>query len=257
MRIGFLIAGVALAVLLIGVLSYFSSQDEPVSEALPTPAAEPAPPPSTPQRPPSRPVPVPPAEPEVPPVVLPALAESDPFVREQLAQFELPAAWVERDNLLQRLAVVAENAARGEYPRRQLGFLAPADPFKTIERGEALFLDPSNYERFDPYVDLLESIAAPELAAFLNQVMPLLDEALAELGIEDARAQLLAAIDEVLEAPVRRGDIELIQPRVFFEYAEPRLEALPPLHKQMLRIGPTNTERVQAYLGRLRPLLSG
>jgi hypothetical protein len=64
-----------------------------------------------------------------------------------------------------------------------------------------------------------------------------------------------AGIDRALATPEVDGDIALVQPKVYYEYADPRLEALDPLQKQLLRMGPANTARIKAYLAQLKPLL--
>ena len=56
----------------------------------------------------------------------------------------------------------------------------------------------------------------------------------------------------MLAVPVLRGDIELVQPKVLFEYADPALEGLTDLQKQVLRMGPDNVERLQTYLRSMR-----
>ena len=53
-------------------------------------------------------------------------------------------------------------------------------------------------------------------------------------------------------APAPQGDPELVQPKVLYEYADPALENLPPLEKQLLRLGPKNLKRLKTYLVRLR-----
>ncbi len=257
MRIGFLIGALALAAALIAAVQFWPAEPE-VVEIEVEPLAAPPPTPETK----AAPVPSPDAgsagviEPELPP--LPPLDDSDAFLRERLAVYAIPATWLERDDLLRRLAVVLDNAARGEYPRRQLGFLAPKGPFKVVARGEALYVDPSNHARFDGYLDVLERMAPEELGALITRLTPLLDQALAELGNAQRVTDLVGTtIDEVLSVPIRRGDIELLQPKVFYEYAEPRLEGLSPLQKQVLRMGPDNTERLQRYLVALRAVLLG
>jgi hypothetical protein len=202
--------------------------------------------------------------------VLPELSASDEFVRDRLqpdrdpldtaAGVTLPADWLGREDLLRRLAVVVENATRGEIPRRQLSFLAPDGKFQvrevagvTPEAEPTLFIDPVSYARYDRYLDMLESVSPETVATLLTDTEPLLVQALGELGNSEAPVtQVRAAIDQVLAVPVIRDDIELIQPKVFFEYADPALEELPPLQKQVLRMGPDNLTRLQAYLSRLR-----
>ena len=148
-----------------------------------------------------------------------------------------------------RLAVVAENATRGTYPRRQLEFLAPEGPFKVVERGEALYVDPVSYDRYDRYVEVLEGIDPGELAGLIETIEPLLAAALGELGVEAPADQVFdTALAEVMAVPVLSGDVELVQPNVMYHYADPDLEALSPLQKQVLRMGPDNVRRLQDHL---------
>lgn len=194
------------------------------------------------------------AEPEP---LLPSLDASDEFVAEALAPMEIPEPWIGKGDLIRRLAVVIENAARGDYPRRQLAFLSPAGPFRVLKQEDgSLLMDPAGYARYDGYVDMLERMPADQMAALLNRVEPLLTEALKELGLKDAGDELLdAAIDRVLAVPVLEGEVPLLQPNVLYEFADRELETLTPLQKQILRTGPANVQRIQAYLRQVREAL--
>jgi len=189
---------------------------------------------------------------EEPEVELPPLAESDPFVRERLEPLDLPEPWVEQGDYVRRLAVVMENASRGTYPRRQLAFMAPEGAFKVVERGEAVYVDPVSYDRYDRHVEELTSIEPAQLAGLLETLDPLVETALAELGVKAPPSQLFeTALEDVLAVPVLEGDVELVQPNVMYKYADPDLESLSPLQKQVLRMGPENVERLQSYLRQL------
>jgi hypothetical protein len=220
---------------------------QPVEPAPAEPATEPEPPP--PPTPAQQPEPT--AEPEV---VLPPLQESDTFVRERLEPMELPEPWVEQGDYVRRLAVLAENAARGELPRRQLAFLAPRGAFEVSRRDDQLFLDPESYDRYDRYVEELEGVDPAYLAGLLDTLDPLVEDALVEIGVEAPPGQVFeTAIQQVLEVPVLEGDgtVELVQPNVMYQFANPELESLSPLKKQVLRMGPENVQRLQTYLRRL------
>ena len=257
MRIGFLIGGLLVAVAVIALLrlgmEFGLGEPEEVT-VLPPPA------PIS-----DSPVPPPPPEPVIevvsnvvePPLVLPPLNESDAFIEEALAEFAIPPSWLDRDDLLRRLAVVVDNAAQGEYPQRQLGFLAPAGKFQIVENSKGIFANTQNFQRYDPYLDVLEGIDPGVLATLLEQLEPLLAEALAELGnVTDSESQLLSAINQILALPYVPASVELVQPKVFYEYADPKLEALSPLQKQVLRFGPANVERLKQYLRLLASKLS-
>lgn len=213
---------------------------------------EPSPPRPAAPRPPvvTRPAPDPPER--VAPVV-PALAESDPFVRERLAPLGLPADWVAQDQLVRRLAVLVDNATRSELPHKQLQFLRPEGAYRVVEREGRVYPDPANAARFDPLLDLLESIAPTTAAALIGKIEPILAAALRELGTRDSTRQVvLEAIDRALEAPEPPRDPVLVQPKVLYQYADPALEALPPLDKQLMRLGPRNHARMRTYLTELR-----
>ena len=255
MRIGFLIGGLLVAVAVIALLrlgmEFGLGEPEEVA-VLPPPA-------------PISDSPAPPPEPLIevvsnvvePPLVLPPLNESDAFIEEAMAEFAIPPSWLDRDDLLRRLAVVIDNAAQGEYPQRQLGFLAPAGKFQIVENSKGIFATPQNFQRYDPYLDVLEGIDPGVLATLLEQLEPLLAEALAELGnVTDSESQLLSAINQILALPYVPASVELVQPKVFYEYADPKLEALSPLQKQVLRFGPANVERLKQYLRLLSSELS-
>jgi len=193
-----------------------------------------------------------PVEPAEEAVVLPALDESDPYVRaELLASAPKLADWLDRDDLVRRFAVIMDNAALGEVPRRQLTFLAPAGRFSVIARGDNRFvMDPQGYARYDGFVALFTSVPPKDVAALLTRLAPLFTEALHELGepSEEPLATLRDGIAMVLATPELDTPVELVQPKVLYQFAEPALEALPPLQKQLIRMGPEHVRQIKAYL---------
>lgn len=254
MKNAIIVIAVVIAVFIIGYAMWPGGEDpapepapEPVTPAPTLPAPEPADP--TPREPPEEPRRQA-AEPEPEPEVsLPPLADSDAFVRERLAPMDLPEAWVEQGDYVRRLAVLAENAGRGTYPRRQLEFLEPASPFRVVERGDRVFVDPASYRRYDRYVAELTEVDPDAVAGLLETLTPLVEAALQEVGVAAPPGDVFgSALREVLEVPVLSAEVELVQPHVMYEYADPEIEALSPLQKQVLRMGPDNVRALQEYL---------
>ena len=186
---------------------------------------------------------------DLPPAVpLPPLTESDDFVREQLSDWSLPAAWLAREDLVPRLSVVMLNAAQGRLPRRQLGFLAPSGAYPVISEGDAFFTDPAGYARYTPYLDLLEQLPASRAAQLLRQIEPLVIEALTSLGERQSPASLLQeAVAGIQALPELDEAVMLVQPNVMYRYADPALESRSELDKQLLRMGPENVRRLKSY----------
>ena len=158
---------------------------------------------------------------------------------------------------MRRCAVFLENAARGEYPRRQLAFISLAGSYKIVRRGDRYFVDPSSYQRYDKVIDVLVSVPAQQLARLMNLLDPLLVEALDEIGVDvESTAVLIEdALENVLLTPLLTGEIELVRPSVLYEYADPRLESLSSLKKQLLRTGPKNLAKLQSYSRQLKVIL--
>jgi hypothetical protein len=53
------------------------------------------------------------------------------------------------------------------------------------------------------------------------------------------------AAGEIIATPVVEGQISLIRPSVLYKFADPKLEALNAVQKQMIRMGPENTKIIQ------------
>ena len=263
MRWCLLVFGIMVVVVVVGGVIYWQGQ-KPVPSPAPVATApspeEPAvvvPPPPAPapasQPPPTGAAPVE----EQPP--LPSLDASDSYVRERLLPHAPQLAdWLKRDDLVRRFAVVMDNAAVGDVPRRQLAFLAPVGPFMVIESSDDRFvMDPKGYARYDRFVDLLTSVPPEDAAALLTRIAPLLSQALAEIGepSEEPLATLRDAIAVMLATPVLDTPVALMQPKAMYKFVDPSLEALPPLEKQLIRMGPDHVRQIKAYLRKVEAAL--
>lgn len=183
---------------------------------------------------------------------LPPLADSDAEVRSTLTAL-LPALLypaLAPTDLLARATSLLDGLAHGRLVRDKLPLPMPAGKTMVIERNDGLFLDPANYRRYDALAAALESVDAEVLADWYLHYEPLLQQAYAELGNGDARIReaLLRGIDTALAAPIAPPEIALVQPSVFYRFADPALEALPASQKLLLRIGPDNREILGSWL---------
>lgn len=189
---------------------------------------------------------------------LPALDESDPIVSSELAGLvgaERFAALFHADGIVQRFVATVDNLPRakvaaGHRPVRPLtdGFLADGAD------GEGITLSASNYARYVPYVQLIDSLDPDRVAAVYARLYPLFQKAYEDLGYPGRyfNDRLVETIDNLLAAPALPGPVELVRPNVVYEFADPLLEARSAGQKLMMRIGPDNATRVKAQLRELR-----
>jgi len=206
-----------------------------------------------------------PAEPparDEPEIALPALSDSDGYVREALSRLSRHPAIVSllvSDELVRKLVAAVVNVAEGDNPSRHFPLLAPDESFEVVRasRPSRVFVDPRGYHRYDVLAEGFASLDAGDLAAAYRASRPLFEEAYGELGYLEApfETTLSKAFLVLLQTPVVEGRIPLEAESVNYTYADARLEALSPAQKQLLRMGPANTRRIQSKLRELEEAL--
>lgn len=183
---------------------------------------------------------------------LPALDDSDDALFKHLSMLlsRVRLGLLKEEQFLRKLVLQIDNAAQGRLVYQHSPLVGPEHFLSIEEREERLFIDKDSYQRYKPYGNLASSIDTSLLVAFYRFYEPLLDEAYAELGYPEGsfRGTLVTAIDLALATPVVDGDIELEQPEANYVYANESLESLNMLQKQLLRMGPGNTQQIQSAL---------
>ncbi|MGR9087722.1 MAG: DUF3014 domain-containing protein [Gammaproteobacteria bacterium] len=186
---------------------------------------------------------------------LPELAASDRFVREELLKL-VPdlSPWLDDDQLLRKFMQIANDFSQGTRLERHMRFLKPAEPFGIVENESGTFMAESGFRRFDALATAIDAMDVDAALAFYRKIRPLLLRIYDEFSYPDGyRLEdiFLKAGAEILGAPVRTGALALVRPSVHYKFADPTLEALSPVHKQMLRLGPENTRRIQNKVRKL------
>jgi hypothetical protein len=188
---------------------------------------------------------------------LPSLKDSDPDVRESLvgvfgaksiSQFLVP------DNVIRHIVVTVDN-----LPRKKVALeLRPVKPTPgatvTATQGDITTLGSANYERYAPLIEVVRSTDTKVLTNVYFKLYPLFQQSYEDLGYPGQyfNDRLVEVIDDMLKTPDVHGPIELTQPKVFYEYADPKLEALSAGQKLLLRMGPANEAIMKAKLRELR-----
>lgn len=194
-----------------------------------------------------------PAEPEVV-VPLPALDESDTELAEALLALNWKAglaALFNREEMIRNLVVTVDNIAQGQLVAGHPVLAKPADGYRVQPVAEGRYLTAAdNSSRYEPYLQLLESVPPRQVLALKRHYQPLLDQAFAELGYPDLTfdQRLRQAIAVLLSTPQVPAGAELSRPSVMYTYADPKLEQLPEAQKQVLRLSAEQQQRFKALL---------
>jgi hypothetical protein len=270
---------IALIVVVLGLAAWylFSARQGAVEEAPPPPAlvepevqVAPAAEPPVPE--PA--VPVPSEEPVVEQPPLPPLAESDPVAAETLSGLvgaEAVERYVVSEAVIARMVATVDALSGKQVPGSIQAVAGPGGAFEataddnpsTVIRNAAgdpipqYVIDPVNYQRYTPYVEMLEAMDSQEVAAAYRDYQPLFDEAFRQLGYPegDFSQRLGAVIDELLATPEVTEPVRLIKPEAYYLYADEELESLTAGQKVLVRMGPANAARVKAKLTEIRAAL--
>ena len=119
-------------------------------------------------------------------------------------------------------------------------------------------LDPGNFQRYVPFVDVVKSIDPQQLVAVYFRFYPLFQQAYEDLGYptEYFNDRVIEVIDHLLDTPDLPGPIELTQPNVMYQYADPKIEALSAGQKTLIRMGSANAGIIKDKLREIRQLLA-
>ena len=264
-------AVVIIAVIGIGAGIYFSTEksaptivDEPAPAIVradePPPVAKMPPAPDIPDPTPTpAPEPLPeaaPAEPEI------TLQSSDQELRALLAPTAtatLVAQALETDDLVQRSAGMIDGFSRGLMPRKALPLAPPKKAFSTVEVDGLTYIDPTSYARYDSYAQAIDSLDVDLLVSTFHRYRHLLEQAYSGFGYsaEDMDNALIRSLDYILATPEPSEPAALKRKEAIFQYADPQLEQLTALQKQLLRMGPENSAKIKRQARALRQGLLG
>jgi hypothetical protein len=255
-----LIVSAVVLIAVVAVVIWNQQADQPPPE----PVAAPTPPPviAPPPEPVSLPEPEIMAAPEIPDIVVvappPSVENSDSQVLLAVADFAPKLSqWLLPNEQIRKWVLAVDLMADGKLPKRYRPVDFPMDKFATGKQGEQTVITDSNFSRMNAIVETVTTIDPAVLASYYKEWLPTLEKAYREQGKSDSFDQRLQqTISQVLAADGLEKTPELVRPGVLYQYADKNLEQASDVEKLLWRMGPENTEQLQAYLRELRNQLA-
>ncbi len=185
---------------------------------------------------------------------------SDASVKSELmtiASTELVGLMLVNERILEKFVINVHNLANQELSLKDSLVVAPAQDFNTFEQGDRTFIDNSSFQRYSPYVDMLESVNTERLLEVFETYKPTIEEKFAEISRPNQSfdSALLDAINLLLDTPMVPVPIEVYSESVVYKFKDDRIEALAEPQKQLLRTGPENMRRIKDVLRELKEAL--
>lgn len=192
---------------------------------------------------------------------LPPLDQSDSVVRESLAgvlgkpaiaKFLVPHA------VIRDFVVTVDNLPRKKVAA-ELRPLQPTGGDTAIDtQAGQTTLSEQNYARYAPLMQVVSSADPKALATIYFRLYPLFQQAYENLGYPGKyfNDRLVLAIDSMLATPDVQGPIAVVRPKVFYQFSDPKLEALPAGQKLLIRMGPQNASIIKQKLQQFRTAIT-
>ena len=157
-----------------------------------------------------------------------------------------------------RLVITVDNLPREHVPSQLRVTRGVPELLRVKKEGETITLDPSNYERYDRIISYVEKMDARKIGRLYAKFYPLLQRTYEETGFPEERFhdRVLAALDDMMDAPRPTGPIRLVQPKVLYRFEDDHLENLSAGQKIMIRVGPDNAARLRKVLARVRAAIA-
>ena len=157
-----------------------------------------------------------------------------------------------------RLVITVDNLPREHVPSQLRVTRGVPKLLRVKKEGETITLDPSNYERYDRIIGYVEKMDARKIGRLYAKFYPLLQRTYEETGFPEERFhdRVLAALDDMMDAPRPTGPIRLVQPKVLYRFEDDHLENLSAGQKIMIRVGPDNAARLRKVLARVRAAIA-
>lgn len=168
--------------------------------------------------------------------------------------------WLKKERIVERI-VVTINSLDDESISLRFWPVRHIEGLPAVEKDDdRMHWSETNTQRYETPVKILRSTEPAEVARIYSRSYPLFQQAYESLGLEEAEFndRLIEIIDHLLEAPEVEPGFEVKQPKVLYEFADPKLEAESWGRKLLMRMGPDHSAVVKAWLRELRSeLVSG
>ncbi len=195
------------------------------------------------------------APPAAPP--LPSLAQSDSFVFDALTALvgnKTLMRVFRTEKIIKHVVATVDNLPGRRAPMSVMPIERAHGSFLVAGPDDDLTLSPMNAARYTPYMKVAEAINAKKLVDLYVRLYPLFQDAYEKLGYPRKyfNDRLMAALDDMLNAPDLKGPVKLVQPNVFYQFADPDLEARSIGQRIVMRIGSSNEAILKTKLREIR-----
>ena len=188
---------------------------------------------------------------------LPTLADSDNFMLNALAGLVGNKSLMKlfhTERIIHNIVATIDNLPRSRAPMNVMPVERASGMFVTAGTENDLTISPRNAACYAPYVRVAEAIDARKLVEVYVRLYPLFQQAYEELGYPKKyfNDRLIETLDNLLDTPVIKEPVKLVQPHVLYLFADPDLEGRSIGQRILMRTGDQNEAIIKAKLREIK-----
>ena len=167
------------------------------------------------------------------------------------------AKFLVNERLIEKFVINVNNLSSQQLSPKDALVVPPEDKFKTYNQANRVWIDNSSFQRYNGYVEALESVDTEELLAVFDNYENDIREKFAEISRpgKNFDSALIDAINTLLDTPQVPVPIEVYSDSVMYKFKDEQLESLSGPQKQLLRTGPENMRRIKDILRSVKDAL--
>lgn len=180
------------------------------------------------------------------------LADSDQSFRQALHELSAYLTnLLATDELIKRIILLTNDISQNQLPSKNRMFLRMPQKIPVEKNGEDLFISDASYQRYNFIADAVAAIDISQALVVYQRFRPLFQQVYSTLSypanyrLEDI---FIKAATAIIQAPKIDTKIKVIPKFTVYQFADQKLEELSPVAKQMLRMGPSNSAKIQAKM---------
>ncbi len=196
-------------------------------------------------------------------VIKPGLLEpgksDDSFRKEVVEVSENLLDWFNVKDVIGKYILIINDLSQNQLLYKHRKFLKMPQVMVVEKDSQGLYMEKGSYSRYDRLANAIDAINVQKGLSFYLAFRPLFQQVYDEFAYpEEYRLEdiFLKAAASVIEAPIIKGRISLLRHSVRYKFADKKLEALNDVEKQMIRMGPENTKKIQDKLRQLVEAIS-
>ncbi len=188
-------------------------------------------------------------------LVLPELEASDTLFKQQMSLVSVKLlAWLEVGNMIEKYMLIINDLSQNQILFKHAAFLQRPSQMVVGKDAKGFYLTSNSYKRYDGLADAIVAIDIKQAIQLYLKFKPLFERVYKGFSYPknyQLQDVFVKAAANIIAAPIIENRIALLPYEKRYKFADKSLEQLNNVEKQMIRMGPENSRKIQATLRKL------